>query len=137
MLDELTLTIIRLHLEKARECLSDAEIMVSTDSYASSANRSYYCIFHAIHAVLLTVGFSSKKHTGSIAEFRRVFVKEGIFSETSSDIIGDAFKVRTKSDYDIHYVVSKSEVTKQLEDAKSFLAEVEAYIESLSTVVKL
>ena len=124
---------IGLRLDKARECLSDAEIMISTESYASSANRSYYCIFHAIHAVLLTVGFSSKKHSGSIAEFRRVFVKEGVFSETSSDIIGDAFKVRTKSDYDIHYFVSKPEVTVQLENAKAFLAEVEAFITSISS----
>jgi len=132
MLDEIALSMIGLRLEKARECLSDAEIMISTDSYASSANRSYYCIFHAIHAVLLTVGISQKKHTGSIAEFRRIFVKEGVFSEASSDIIGDAFKVRTKSDYDIHYVVSRSEVSKQLENAKAFLVEVEEYIESLS-----
>jgi len=87
-----------------------------------------------LHAVLLTVGYSSSKHTGVISEFRRVFVKTGVFSETHSDIIGDAFKVRTKSDYDIHYVVSKSEVTTQLENAKAFLTAVEAYIESLKDI---
>jgi len=84
-----------------------------------------------LHAVLLTVGFSSSKHTGVISEFRRVFVKSGIFSETHSDIIGDAFKVRTKSDYDVHYIVSKSEVATQLENAKTFFAAVEVYIGSL------
>lgn len=131
MLDELTRTLIDLRLEKARECLKDAESLLAIDSFASSANRSYYCIYHSIHIALLTIGFSSSKHTGNIAEFRRVFVKTGVFSDTFSDIIGDAFKVRTKSDYDIHYVVSKSEVTTQLENAKTFLAAVEAYIKTL------
>jgi len=131
VLDELTRTLIDLRLEKARECLRDAESMIALDSFASSANRSYYCIYHSIHAVLLTIGFSSSKHTGIIAEFRRVFVKTGVFSDMYSDIIGDAFKVRTKSDYDIHYVVSRSEVTTQLKNAKTFFNAAEAYIKTL------
>jgi uncharacterized protein (UPF0332 family) len=85
-----------------------------------------------MHAILTTTGFSSSKHTGNIAEFRKVFVKTGIFSDLYSDIVGNAFKVRTKSDYDIHYVVSKSEVTAQLENARIFLVAIEAYIDTLS-----
>jgi uncharacterized protein (UPF0332 family) len=85
-----------------------------------------------MYAVLTTIGFSSSKHSGVIAEFRKNFVKTGIFTEVHSDILGDAFKVRTKSDYDIHYVIVKAEVEKQFENAKLFLAAVEAYLGSLS-----
>jgi len=84
-----------------------------------------------MHSVLITTGFSSSKHSGNIAEFRRVFVKTGVFSDVYSDIIGNAFKIRTKSDYDIHYVVSKSEVKTQFNDAKAFLSAVEMYIDTL------
>ena len=98
MLDELVRVSAELRLEKARECLKDAETMLAAGSYATCANRSYYCIFHAMQAVLTTVGFSSKKHSGSITEFRKSFVKIGIFSEIHSDIAGEAFNVRTKSD---------------------------------------
>ena len=131
MLDELTRISVELRLEKARECLKDAEIMLSSSSYAASANRSYYSIFHAMQAVLTTVGFSSKKHSGSIAEFRKSFIKTGVLPEVFSDIVGDAFSVRTKSDYDVHYIIVKEEVNKQVDNAKTFLAGVEAYINSL------
>ena len=131
MLDEITRTIINLRLEKAHKCFDASELLLSAGSYADSVNRSYYCIYHAVHAVLTTIGFSSSKHTGNIAEFRRMFIKTGVFSGVYSDIVGDAFKVRTKSDYDIHYVVSKSEVTIQLDNAKTFLAAVEAYVNTL------
>jgi len=132
VLDEVTYTLINLRLEKAHKCLEASELLLSAESYADSVNRSYYCIYHALHAVLTTIGYSSSKHTGNISEFRRMFIKTGIFSDNYSAIVGDAFKVRTKSDYDIHYVVSKSEVTTQYENAKTFLEAVETYINALS-----
>jgi len=132
VLDELTRTIIELRLGKAEKCLKASELLLNAESYADSVNRSYYCIYHAMHAVLTTIGFSSSKHSGNISEFRRVFVKTGVFADTYSDIVGSAFKVRTKSDYDIHYVVSKSEVITQLESARDFLSAVEVYIDTLS-----
>ena len=131
MLDELVRVSAQLRIDKAHECLKDAETMLASGSYATSANRSYYCIFHAMQAVLTAVGFSSKKHSGSIAEFRKRFVKTGVFSEIHSDIIGEAFNVRTKSDYDIHYVIVKADVEKQVKNAEIFLVAVEAYIATL------
>jgi uncharacterized protein (UPF0332 family) len=131
VLDELVRISAQLRIDKAHECLKDAETMLISGSYATSANRSYYCIFHAMQAVLTTVGFSSKKHSGSIAEFRKSFVKTGTFSEVHSDIIGEAFNVRSKSDYDIHYVVVKTDVDKQVTNAKTFLTAVETYITTL------
>jgi uncharacterized protein (UPF0332 family) len=51
-------------LEKARQCLNDAKSGIERGSYAVSANRSYYCILHAIRAVLAFDHFDSKKHSG-------------------------------------------------------------------------
>ena len=131
MLDELVRVSAQLRLDKARECLKDAETMLLAGSYATCANRSYYCIFHSMQAALITIGFSSKKHSGSIAEFRKSFVKTGLFPEIHSDIIGEAFSVRTKSDYDIHYVIAKADVEKQAKNAKVFLEATQAYIINL------
>ena len=120
-----------MRIEKARKCIQAAEALIKIDAYADAASRSYYSIFHTIQAVLTTVGFSSKKHSGSISDFRRCFVKTGVFPPLYSDIVGDAFTVRNRSDYDIHYVVVRAEVVKQLENAKTFLAAVEDYIKTL------
>ena len=83
-----------------------------------------------MQAVLITTGFSAKTHSGSISEFRKSFVKTGLFPSQYSDIVGDAFTVRNKSDYDIYYVVVKTDVVEQHENAKKFLAAVEDFIES-------
>jgi uncharacterized protein (UPF0332 family) len=128
LLDELLKTSVNLRLEKARECLTAAEQTIGLNSFATAANRSYYCIFHALRAVLITVGFSVKKHSGNISEFQRLFIKTKTFPDAFSDIITNAFSVRNKSDYDDYYVVSKEEVLTQTANAKTFLEAVEKYI---------
>jgi uncharacterized protein (UPF0332 family) len=51
VLDELTSISVELRLEKSRSCLKAAEILLTTEAYADSANRSYYSIFNALQAV--------------------------------------------------------------------------------------
>jgi uncharacterized protein (UPF0332 family) len=128
--DELRI-VVKLRLDKSRDCLEAANNSLASGDFSTCANRSYYCIFHAIAAVLCTVGVSSKKHSGAISEFNRQFVKTGVFPVEFSSIVKDAFNVRAKSDYDYCYVISKSEVAEQADNAKRFLAGVEDYIETL------
>ena len=115
-------------IEQAREYLADAERSLLSASYRTSVNRSYYCIFQAMRAVLALDGFDSKKHSGIIAEFRRRYIRTGVFGSTMSDIIGNAFEVRNSSDYEDFYIVSSTEAKTQLSDAKLFFDTVESYI---------
>lgn len=62
-------------LSKAKECLSDAKLLMDNGSYKSLANRSYYAIFHAMRSVLVLDGYDSKKHSGIISEFQRIYIK--------------------------------------------------------------
>ena len=131
MLDDICITSVGFRLEKAKNCLKAAELLLASDSYADSANRSYYSIYHAIRAVLITVGFSSKTHSGNIGEFRKRYIKTGIFPIEFSDIIGNAFEVRNDSDYEDFYIVSREEVVTQTERAKTFLDAVDKYLTAL------
>ena len=131
MLDELLQTSVNLRLAKARECLNNAEKNLEDMAYANAANRSYYCIFHSMRAVLTTIGFSSKTHSGVISEFRRRYIKESVFPKTFSRIIDNAFDIRNDSDYNEFYVVSEEEVAQQTANAKIFLTAVEEYISTL------
>ena len=56
------------------------------------------------------------------------FRKPGVFPTEFSEIIKNAFEVRTDSDYQEFYIVSKEKVTAQIENAKTFLEAVEKYI---------
>ena len=129
--DDLKHNLAKYRIEKAKECYRDALSAYSTGSYSNAANRSYYCIFHSMRAVLALIEFDSKKHSGIISEFNRKYVKEGIFPDTFSEIVKLAFSVRGKSDYDDFYVISKESVDTQISNAKIFLDAVKTYIDNL------
>jgi len=115
-------------MHQARECLLSAEVEIAADLFKGSANRSYYAIFHAMQAVLAFERFNSKRHSGIISQFRKNYIKTGIFPIEFSKVIDSAFEVRNDSDYQGFYVVSKKKVEAQLENARAFLAAVEEYI---------
>lgn len=54
-----------------------AELLMKSESYRQSINRSYYAIFHAVCAVNALDGFDSSKHSGVIAHFNQQYVKNG------------------------------------------------------------
>ena len=120
-------------LEQSRACLRAAELLAREGAFRDAANRSYYCVFHAMRAILALDGFDSKKHSGVISAFRQRYIKSGKFSAHFSDIIGSAFEVRGDSDYEDFFVVSQSQILEQIENAKLFLETVEKYIEHLPT----
>jgi uncharacterized protein (UPF0332 family) len=113
-------------LEQARECLQDARVPVISPKNA--ANRSYYCIFNAMRAVLALDRFDSKKHSGVIAAFRKDYIRTGVFPADFSDIIKNSFAIRGDSDYKEFYLVSKADIAAQIENAGIFLGAVEKYV---------
>ncbi len=120
-------------MNKAKECLSDAKILLDNGSYKSLANRSYYAIFHAMRAVLALDGFDSKKHSGIIAEFQRAYIKTAIFDKEFSAVIKKLLQARTSSDYDDFFAISKDDTVTQFHDAEEFVGAVEAYLFNIYT----
>ena len=114
--------------DHAKECLDAAKSLLSSSNYKSSANRSYYAIFHAIRAVLAFDGIDMKHHSGVISEFRKLYIKTNIFDVRLSHIISVLFDIRTESDYDDFFIISKTEVEEQIENAEYFLTEREKFL---------
>lgn len=98
--------------------------------YETAANRSYYAVFHAVRALLALDGKDFKKHSGVISYFQREYIKTGIFGKDFSDILKDAFSLRTDSDYEDFYVVACEDVVNQVANAEKFYHEIKHYIES-------
>ncbi|MCM1143292.1 MAG: HEPN domain-containing protein, partial [Lachnoclostridium sp.] len=93
-----------------------------------AANRSYYAIFHCMRSVLALEGIDFSKHSGVSSYFRKQYIKTGIFDIELSDIIKEAFDIRSDSDYDDYYVLSKDDVEKQIKNAEKFCLVIEAYL---------
>ena len=130
---EETISLSKSRFTHAAECLTSAETLVKSGDCRGAANRSYYAIFHAMRSVLALDGFDSKKHSGIIAEFRKNYIKTGIFTDELSDTISELFQTRTDCDYDDFYLVSKSEVAAQLIFAKNFIEAIERYLKERYT----
>lgn len=115
-------------LDKAKQLLSEAQKMIELEMYESAANRSYYSIFHSMRAVLALDGEDFKKHSGVIQYFQREYIKTGVFDKHFSKVIKSAFTLRTESDYEDFYIISKEEVQLQVEEANAFYEAVSQYI---------
>ena len=115
--------------DHALECLDAAKSLLENGNYKSAANRSYYAIFHAMRAVLALNEIDMRHHSGIISEFRKLYIKTGVFETRLSQIISVLFDTRTESDYDDFFVISKAEVVEQTENAEYFLQVVKAYLD--------
>ena len=119
-------------IERSREDLDAAHLLYKAGNYRVANNRAYYAIFHAMRAVLVFDGFDSSKHSGVIAEFRRRYIKTGIFSVEMSKMIGSAFTVRNASDYDDMFLASKSDTEEQINNAEYVYKEIKSYIDNMT-----
>ena len=115
-------------LSRAEEALTDAQDALAQEKYTNAANRSYYAFFHAARAVLALEAKDFKKHSGVIGYFQKEYVKTGIFEIQMGKNLQGAFHLRTKSDYQDFYVISKEKVTDQVDNAKTFVEAVKSYL---------
>lgn len=130
-LDEDRKELSRFRIEKAEKNLKAAKILLDNGLLSESISRSYYSIFHAARALIAYDKFDSKKHSAIIGYFNKNYIKEGKVEKEYSKIISKAFKIRTDSDYQDFYLVSKEETKEQMENAEKFLNRIKQFIKEL------
>lgn len=128
MHNEDLINLSKARIEHAKDCLKESDILLSAGEYKGAANRAYYAAFHAMRAMLILDEFDSKKHSGIIAKFREFYLKTDLFDKEFSESISSLFRVRTASDYDDFYVVSKNDAIAQYEKAKKISTLIENYL---------
>ena len=116
-------------ISQAEQCLKDAKLLMENGGYKSAANRAYYCVFHSMRSLLALDRVDFKTHRGVIAYFREHYIKTGIFDVKLSDILSDLLQIRTDSDYDDHYEVTRDELEQRIGSAETFHNEVKVYLE--------
>lgn len=124
MLDKKIKYLSDYRLEKSKNLLKQAEILLENNMYDGSVNRSYYSIFNGIRSLLALVKLDSAKHTGVLSFFDKYFVKTNLLDKRFSIIAHSAFDVRQDNDYEDFYKPSKKEAESQLNDAKDFIKEI-------------
>lgn len=118
----------RYKLERAKEELDTAELLLQNEKFKAANNRAYYSIYYSLTAVLCLEPIAFKKHKDTIGYFNKNYVHTGIFPEETRRNISKAAKVRHASDYDEFYIASKEETERQIQTAKNISDLVDEFI---------
>lgn len=91
--------LIKYRLERARETLSDAQLLIEERRWNSAINRLYYAAFYAAIALLLKDNHKSETHNGVKSVLSEHFVKKNIISTELGKKYSQLFTWRQKDDY--------------------------------------
>lgn len=117
-------------LAKATETLVTAKRDLAAEDYSSANNRAYYCIFHAMRAVIALDGEDYKKHSAVIARFTLNYLKTEILPRDFGKLIANASLIRNRSDYEDFFICSIEDTQKLVTGAEEFLQSVHAYLQN-------
>jgi len=106
-------------LKRAKQHLKSARDLLRNDDFADSVSRSYYAIFQAARALLALEGTESRKHSGVISLFNRLFVKTGKVAKRLGVIVKDARRSREMADYTELAEFPRDDAEGQIADAEA------------------
>lgn len=115
-------------LNRAKEDLSTAILLLENNKIKDSNNRSYYAVFHAIKAVLALEEKDFKRHKDVLAYFNMNYVKTEIFPRNIGKRIKKCSVIREASDYEDFYIAVREEAEEQIETAQILIELIEKYI---------
>ena len=121
--------IILKRIEKAEERLEVAHLLYNQRHYEDSISRSYYAIFFATRALLLTKDVNPRTHSGVKNQFAQRFVKTKEIEPEFNDILKEAKEIREMGDYNEFYSATTEEAYSQLENAERFLQRVKEILQ--------
>ena len=115
-------------VERSEAMLLSAKRDYSAADYSSANNRAYYCLFHAMRAVLALDSIDFKKHSAVIARFGQDYLKADRIPRSFGTLIATASLIRNRSDYEDFYVCSIEDTQKLIAGAEAFLQSVKVYL---------
>ena len=119
----------RYRFQKAEEMLASAKRDMEAGDFASTNNRAYYAIFHAMRAVLALDGEDFKKHSAVIARFTLNYLKPEILPKEYSKLISNASLICNRSDYEDFYICSVADTNTLFSGAVNFCKDIGKYLE--------
>ena len=119
---------VTVFMEKAFECLSDAQALLEKDRFTAVVSRSYYAMFHAAQAALLSEKIEAYTHMGVNVQFQKAFVKTGKFPVLAGKTFSKILDQRLKSDYEIGFKASPDDAKHTFQEATSFVSAIQGFL---------
>ncbi|MCX6843184.1 MAG: HEPN domain-containing protein [candidate division WOR-3 bacterium] len=115
-------------IERAHKYLTSAATLLAVVDFESSVSRTYYAMFFAAEALLLSKGLSFSSHRGVLSAFGEHFVKTGVMPSEMGRELKRAFSKRQLGDYEYTFVVSQADAEQLLESGRTFVVTAADYL---------
>lgn len=132
--DENTRLIIGIRLERCKEDLKFARLLLKEGGYRQSISRAYYAVFMIATAALLIFDIRRSKHSAVESAVHQYLVKPGLIEPEYGQIYSQAFKHRLEADYKDEAQFSEEKARHILDGAERFVARLEKYLRSVKAI---
>lgn len=133
-MDEHKRLLIQMRLEKCRQDLQFARLLLDEGGYRQAVNRAYYAAFALTTAVLLTLDIERRKHSGVESAFNQYLVKPGTIEPEYADIYRRIRRWREDADYDDFADFTRQDTQDVLEEVERFVARLERYLRDAKAI---
>lgn len=132
--DENTKLIIGIRLERCKEDLKFAHLLLKEGGYRQCISRAYYAVFMIASAALLVFDFRFHKHSAVASAVHQYLIRPGLIEPEYGRIYSQAFKHRLDADYKDEAHFTEEEARQILSDAERFVARLEQYLRKVGAI---
>ena len=113
---------------KSKDSMNVARDLHKQGHYNDAASKSYYAVFHALQAILLTKNMSFSKHSAVLSAFNKDFIYKGIFAQDFYTKIVRLFKDRQIGDYEYERAIDGESSKADVTDSEMIINAIEGYL---------
>lgn len=124
---------VGLQMEKAYRFLKQADMMCDLEQWDMAANRYYYACFHAVQALFIHNGLTSKRHAGMLTQFGLHFIKTNIIEDRLGSFLTRMEQLREKGDYNCLFDITKDELQTFIAPAHELIDKIKQLVFSKAT----
>jgi uncharacterized protein (UPF0332 family) len=115
-------------INKARDSLGAAKILIRDGYHDFAASRAYYAMFYIAEAMLIHLGQSYNKHSAVISAFGQEYAKTGKMDSKFHRWLIDAQDFRNIGDYGIEAHISEDDAISACEWAREFIKQAKNFL---------
>jgi uncharacterized protein (UPF0332 family) len=110
-------------LDRADRALMDARLLLGTGSTLGAVGRAYYSAFHAVRAILRSVGLEARTRQDTLSLLRQHFVHSGRLHPGQARLVAQLQADREDAEYSLYPSLTAEHAAEDIEKASRFLKE--------------
>lgn len=124
-----TRILVQYRLDRAREALAEAVLLLDNGHANTGVNRLYYACFYAVSALLLTKGLTATSHSGLRTLFHQHVIRPGLLPLGQGPLYDRLFDQRQRSDYAdlVHFGV---------DEVRAWSVDTQAFVDAVAVLIQ-